>query len=581
MRFLPLVLLLLFVPLAFVRTFDAPEAPPEASPEACPIAPTGPTDDLLEILPRDAVFVLQTDDWDAIRSRAGDNTWVRFFSDERITSVIERIVGAMPSPGEGVPSFDEIQASIHGSVALFLSPARRGGLSGGILIQPEGEETTLVDALKEVASSLRGTSSLSREAYAGHDIIRVETPGEDEVLVGFADKDLIAILFGPNSAAADEIVRQTIDRWDGMGKGGTFATGGLCASADGLDDDPIVSMHLDVQRLADALKPGWRVQPDAVPLRQLGLAEMEWIHAYLDLGADESFEASLAMHVPPTGLFAGLVDGFGELPGDMLKRFPEKSMGVGMMHYDLAGAFATVQDFLKKNQPDAYQDLRAGLQMGGAQLGVDLEEDFVGQFTGNFGSFTTRVPSSEVNPLLSNGPHTEAIAQGAVYFVELEDADPVEQVLDRVLFFAELDPEVEEIPVGNTDIHRITFEDVFTVHWSFVDDGLFLSEHESALRSALKQIDSVVPSNHLEGFRAGLGEAQSASGVSLVETESSVEAMLGMAHAFAAMMTGFGMPQARGLRLPDPSMAEEFFSGTLMFSVERGDDSLGFCFQAR
>ena len=68
--------------------------------------------------------------------------------------------------------------------------------------------------------------------------------------------------------------------------------------------------------------------------------------------------------------------------------------------------------------------------------------------------------------------------------------------------------------------------------------------------------------------------------MSLVGTESSVEAMLGMAHAASGLMSALELFPLGSVELPDPAMAQEFFQGTLTMTVENEGDGLNFLFRA-
>ena len=582
MRFLPLVILLIFVPLAFVRSFESPVA--ELPVGEAPTPATQVTDDLADILPRDAAVVIHTADWDAIRDRASTSAWVAFFSDERFTNIVQGWFGASaPTLGPGFPTIGELLGSVHGSAAFFLVPAGRGTFDGGVVLQAGGSHQVLADTLKQIQEMVKGQSSVTRETYAGVELVRFETPGQDEVVVACASEQLVGIFIGQSAVSADAMARATIDRRLGISPKGGFSGGRLGRSAPEHEREPAFSLHLDVQRLADAASPGWRHRPEAEVLQQTGLADVRWVHAHADIGEAEEFEMAFSMHLPEDGLLAALASGFGPLPGDMAEMLPARSLGVGLVNYDVGGAIDAVQAFLAENHPEASQGLQMALQMGSTQLGADLEEDFFGQLTGRFASFSVRVPESEVSTFLSQGQHTNALAQGGAFFVEMHDSEPVERILDQVFLISELDTQIEQRVFEGTEVNSIDFEDVFALHWAFTEEGLFVSEYESALYAALRQVKGELEGSAAEDtrFRKALEEVSGASAASLVETQSSVEALLGMGHALLGLAASTGAVPPGLIQLPDPAMAGEYFQGTLLLTMENEADRLTFRFRAK
>lgn len=578
MRFLPLVLLILLVPLAFVRTAEPPEGSAAVSATAADGSRPQATDDLERILPEEAALVLLTADWDTIRERCAESEWVRFLADERVGGGFRELVGMLAAGAPpGLPELGPLQAAVHGGAAFFLLPARGGGFSGGLLLQPEGDEGVVEDALRRLAGMLQGKATLTRERYADVDLLRVEQPGEDEVVVAFSTRQLVAVLFGPDALTVDELAHQTIDRRLGIDERRSFATGRLRRSAPERVLEPAFAFHLDVQRLLDAARPGWRRSAEVRALEQVGLSRIAWVHGLADVGAGEELELALSLHVPEGALLDGLADAFGPLPTELLERFPERSLGVGFANYDVAEAFDAVQAFLGEHHPADLEQLRAGLRLAGAQLGCDLEQDLIAQLTGRFGSFTMRVPEGELSPLATMAGLGEA-AQGGVYLIELRDPAPVERVIDRMLLFAELADEVEEQRFEEHAVHSLDFDGLFALHWAFTDQGLLVSEFESALVAAL--LTGEDNAARATRFREGLQALTGASAASLVETESSVAAFLALARAWL-VGPGAGAVPLPLPPLPDPSVAEEFFDGTLIFTVERADDRLDFRFRAR
>lgn len=582
MRFLPLVLLLVFVPLAFVRFYEPEQAPapapaPTAAARAAKVAPVA-TRALEEIVPADAAFVLRTADWDSIRAHAAESDWVRFFADERVTGPLRELARGLPlAIPAGFPDLHALQQAIHGGAAFFLVPGRAGGFGGGLLLQPFGDVALLERTLQELASAVQASASVTRERYADVELLRVQRPGSDEVLIAFATQELVALLFGPDPLSADELAHAVVDRRRGARTGQGFAAGRLGQSLPAHAGASTLALSADVQRLADALRPGWRSRGDARVLDEIGVSRIGWVHATLALGAGEALDLTLGMHVPADSLLSSLAQCFRPVPAGLVEGFPDRSLGVGAVGYDVARAFDALRDFLRAKHPQALQQLEAGLQMAGGQLGVDLEKDVIDQISGRFASYSVRVPESEVRPLFEAAGLPPLVAQGGALLVELRDPAPVRRALERVLLACQLEREVEEQDCDGTPVHSLSFQGVLGLHWAFTEQGLLVSEYESALLAGLRR-EGRGGGAELARFQQGLEELQGASAGSLVDTESSVEALLTMASTLFAA-AGFGAA-SDAPRLPEAVLVEPF-DGTLSFSLRREADRLEFRFQAR
>lgn len=576
MRFLPLVLLLLFVPLAFLRPVQ--EQPAARSGAGAKPAREGvPTRSLEAILPPDAALVLVSDDWDALRERAAQSEWVRLLADESSPGAPRALLdGLLGGSSSTLARLGAALDAVHGACAFFLVPAPRRGFCGGILLQPFGGGAELDGALRALLDEAAEGASFTREPYADSELVRIEKPGSEEVLVSIASDELVAMLFAPDQLSADELAYTTIDRRRGAAEDQGFAGSALYASATPGPTRPALALHADVQRLADALRPGWRRAEGMAALEEIGLSRIGWIHAALDLGAGEALDVGLELHLPPGSLLAGLAQRFRPAPLELVAGFPDRSLGVGAVGYDVAGAFETVRAFLAAGHPEARERMERSLQAADLQLGIDLEHDVIAQLTGRFASFSVRVPAQEVR-VAGLG----ALApQGSALFVELRDPTRVRRALERVLVACELEREILEQDCEGKTVSSLSFPGFLSLHWAFTDRGLFASQQESALLAALRR-DGPLGGLGLARLRKELGQQPSAAAQSVVDTRSSIEAFLTSTALLLGRVGlapfGDGTDDAR----ERAAVAAEAFHGTLSFRLEPAADRLAFRFQAR
>lgn len=569
MRFLPLVLLVLFVPLAFVRSFGSDAA-------TSGVAERREAATLAEVLPGEAVWVVRTCPLDELRARAAGSDWVRFFGDERFGGALGRLVTGLEPRLGGDDGLAGILADVRGEAALFLAPTASGGLGGGVLLRPGEGGEALGERLQAFVAQLASGAEQTRGKHAGVECLRIERPGRREVLVAFAMERLVGAVFAPDVAAADRLAQATIDRQRGEAAGPGFEGSALGRTRPEAAREPALSLHVALQAMVEATGVRWDKGEDDRFARLSGLDSTEWLHALVDFDEGETLDATLALHLPD-GVLAALADGLRPLPADMAELAPAESLGVGLAGYDVAGAFDALQDFLETNDPQSYQGLRMGLQLGSAQLGFDLERDVFGQLTGRFASFSVRVPQEEVSPLLAQGPHAESLALGGAFFAELRDPEALGRVFERITSLPEVAPYTSEETWQDWTVHTLSVEDAFRLRWAFSEHGLYLAEHEAALHAALERSHGGVPGSAAgeDRFREGLASAKGASVVSLVETESTVASTLATLHALLALASGQGgLPFPLPFELPDPSMAGEYFDGVLSFTVERAGDVL-------
>src|SRR5262245_45220578 len=95
--------------------------------------------DLRAIAPKNAFLVVSTDRFDAIRERASQNAWGRFFADERLG--LGEIFNDLLESSDAQQPWDqgyEVLESVHGAALGFLAPVGDGkDFGGGVLVQPE------------------------------------------------------------------------------------------------------------------------------------------------------------------------------------------------------------------------------------------------------------------------------------------------------------------------------------------------------------------------------------------------------------------------------------------------------------
>jgi hypothetical protein len=561
-------------------------------------APQAPID-LLAVTPADALVVVSTDRFDAIRERATKSVWANFFRDERLG--LDSMISMALERGEAQEHWDlghEVLATIHGGLTAFLVPLANGHDVGGcVLLQPEeGLELFLGHFDRFVAKvEAEGGTVHSMKSYAGVELdVFEEQDGGDGVAV-FESHGVVGVAAADEVDAALDIAYGMIDRI-----GGQDGSPGIGASADfaaarGAGGRPVIEVHLQVQELIRASNADSTVgeeggsgvsQEPGFPAKA-GLDQVRWVHGKMDIGAGEELDFSLSAHVPRGTFVGAIADRCGPLPKELLKRLPSEGTGVSLMSFDVAGLWQDLRDFLRQHYPDALAELETSIQEGEQEMGFDVEE-LIGALDGRFASHSMRLNPEDMPEMAmfgGEGEVPEALLQSGSFFVGYKRTDVLQSAVQKLLEKMEMAPMVQTESFLGSEVHTLEMGFI-NPRWSFLADGIVVSMHAPPMRAFLRQATpDGGPSAEADArFADAVGSFGTSSALGMSTTANAIGNLLGMAQM--ASMFAYGLvenPDEIPLlsNPPDPSMAAEYFKGLLISGLRREGDRIELFLGAR
>jgi hypothetical protein len=251
---------------------------------------------------------------------------------------------------------------------------------------------------------------------------------------------------------------------------------------------------------------------------------------------------------------------------------------------------------------EGYDNVLQGLQSARDLWGIDLEEELLLQFTGDFASFSMPVPEGEIkNPLEQLGLEAAGVParstaaalasrnlfnESGGFLVGLADPYAVQDTLEKLLLIAGVSGLVEEEDYQDYTYHSVDLEQQSFV-WSFTDDNLLCSMSSTPLRNMLSRAEvDVADKSHLSRFRGVLTTCGPEVGlISISDTRNTIESMIAAMGLFGQVLpvtTGIpGLHDLSTLELPEKEVVGSYFQGTLIQKIARTKDAVYFTFQAR
>ncbi len=546
-----------------------------------------PAVDLLAIAPADALLVVSTDRFDAIRERASQNTWKRFFADERlgIGQLFEALLESQDAQHPWA-SATEVLDTVHGQALFFFAPVKSGkDFGGGGLVQPEAGLDAFLghyDRLLAWAETQEDTVR-SAKTYEGVDLDVLEhnSGGEGDAVVLFETEGVVGAGMATNLDDALGIAFGMIDRIGGHDKSGGFASNAEFVAARGSGSTPALDVHVQIQELIAASGEGWDDAGDEekAMARKAGLDKVRWAHLRADVGTGEVLDLSFRVHVPRGTLAGDLADLLGPLPTELLKQMPGEGTSFLLANYDVAGLWKAIKAFMAEEDPEALKEMEAGLAEGMGETGLDLEE-LIGALTGRFASFDMRVPAEEMPELAMYGAEQvpDSVQQGGAWFIGMSNMDLAGRAIEALLEQGQMGPMVKSETYLGTPIHSLDLGMV-KPHWALLPDGVAMSMYPTPLRAFVRQrtADAGPSAADEPRFADTARSFGGASVLTITDTATSVGTMLGMVQMLSFM--AFEMvedPSQYTLFTdpPDPKMAAQYFKGTTIGGVRREGDVL-------
>ncbi len=556
-------------------------------------------DAILRAVPADAVAVFSARDLDGFRARGAENAWGRFFADEEMGELAE-FVGAAAGPlmEQAEMPFNPLDlcASIHGSVAVFVSPTGPGLEPGfGVLIDPGEERGAFEDMFDGVLQLMEGELDSSSDSYAGVDLRLFDTG--DPTLVVFETGGLVGIVGSKGGHLG--LAHGVIDRYSGQDDSeGVAGSAGLAGARQASGGASTFEIFVDVGALIHLIQDV-EGEPDAEVMEILdaiGVSRMDWAYGAFEVGAGEDFDMILSLHVPGDSYMAQFMDFLGEPPAGLGATIPAESTGFGLMSYHVWDAYEAVMEILMDRAPDAYEGYQGFLGNVLEEYGLDLEQDLIAQINGDLASFNMTVPEEEVEAATGGmgfgGFAPGGIDQGSAMILGLTEPDVVDLFLEDAMSLIGLDSMVEEEEYQGQIIKSLTFgmPGMGGFHWAFTDDALVFSQFPTCLRASLALVGQEdAPTALTSGpFEPYLEDLPRSSGFSISDTATSVKTLINLAGVLEglAMLPGMELPEEAldfltDMPVPDSSLAEKYFEGVIFSTLERGENSLNMRYAGR
>ena len=570
-----------------------------------PQAPADP----LACVPADAVLAISITELDSLRADGRENAWVRLLLDEAFDptwEVLRQSEGWTQGFNDNETGVDplELLASIHNSLTVFLveaPPDSPDNYTGGLVIDPGADRAEFELLLAELVASKVDDSVFSSETHAGAELVLMEDVKRQEAVLVVRLDWLVILLSGRSGQALQEAGRSAVDRFGARGTSPSLASSPLLAEARSGDTAPgRMEFFLNTHALMSAAPAegleDFEDEDSQAVLRALGLSQMTWVHAWMDLGAGERSDFELSLRLPDEGYVRTWASFFQPAPVHLAALIPEDSSSVQVFGYDLWALYQSIWDLVEEVFPEQYEQARMQLDgLGQAIGGVDLEQDLLAQFTGAVASFTMTVSEDEwraAQPDLLEilaGEVTPDLLYGQAVLVELRDGDLLELTIEDLMGFAGMaggfDPmEIEFEDFAGREIQSLELPFGGVLHWCFDDDLLVVSTFPTTVRAVLslreaEGLGSALQDETLAPFFER--EAQAAS-IGLADSRQLARIMFGSLELMQSILKGGAALEAdrddmqepeadewqlADLPLPAAGVADRYLAGTMLSTL--------------
>lgn len=556
---------------------------------AAPAAP--PTnlakDTLLRAIPEDPALYFGAWDLDELRSTGESSAWYRFFRDEQMqkfvttmTSFVEEAM-AQDADAPDLPfELSEICDSFRGSVAGFMQlHPEDETVVAGLLAEPgenRGQFEDLFDKFIELASE---DVQPTIESYGSAELIQFEMPDSEGNMTFLDSEGLMGFLLSNDPDYLLETIHGAVDRYSGAD-----ASEGFAGSTTLTEARRSSTGNVDFEFLFDAapiidmmLAEGSPSEKELQMLQSIGVTSLRWAYGTAGIGKGEAFDVSLAMHVPPSSMISDFVDLIGPAPVELLKQMPATSQSVSISRFDVQGLYKLVMEGIREFDDQAYNQANGMIQMVGAMNGIDIEQDVLAQFNGNFASFVSDSETAETATAWSE--MAMGMELGGTVLIGLTDGPEFETFLMDLLANFGMDEMIETETFQGADIHSVAMgEGAPAFHFTFTKNALVYSMTPDPVREVVRmQGQEDIPSAFdNKDLRALAGSLSGVGAFSLTDTRSMVETTL---TAFSNLGQLMDMADVQDnplgyLPWPDASIASQYFEGEIVSTVHRVGNTL-------
>ncbi len=578
---------------------------------------------LLESVPRESAMMISVAEIASLRADLGRNAWVRMLGDDEVAPLWDWVKDQEEwkelAESADVPiSPFELISSLHGSVVGFMAVSESGVAGGGVLIEPGPDRSEFdehVDLLFEHRSQGR---VVTYETYQDVELTLFETEGDAaeqaaELGIFFEVDGITGVVGSVGRDYALELCHSVIDRRLGAVDPPGLIDEPLLLEARGGRAPARVEFFVDTNRMVDAFPEEARVSDESTKelVDLLGVSGLSWVHAEWEPGTGERSDLSLRVRLPTEAYIGEFLAHLTPAPVEVGRLLPFDSTRIGLYGLDVWEIYRSVWDLVAELSPDDYEQARAQLDMMGQSMGgVDIEEDFLAQLSGQFASFSAPVPEAEW--LLVDGDALgfeagqvpEELLQGSAYVIGLRDTELVELFFEEVSTFAGMlgifDPSmIETEEFQGTTISMLELPSEVMASWCFSDDIVVFSFYPSLVRAVLRQQGSEDAPSALdsERFKPFIEQYRAASGLTLSSTRHDLKLVLEVLGQVQAMIAVEPDAEQLGFDneallepfgwaadippLPSSELVDRYFEGTSILVIAVEQDALVVRFSTR
>ncbi|HVS09933.1 MAG TPA: hypothetical protein VMS76_08650, partial [Planctomycetota bacterium] len=453
------------------------------------VAPDSTDEPLLRAVPEDALFVASIPRVAELRARAAENAWMKMVRDPELQHLRQwnRVHGGFDSWDE-LMKFDRALAEVEG-LCVFIEPAG-AHVATGLLLVASPERSELDRWLDQL---FPGRGVVDRVAQDGLDIeVRELQDASSATHIAHVElSGLSAWLEGVGRDHALERARAVALRWKAA-----EATESILASerfGEARKDAgrrTAVELYADVGALVQlAIEEDQPDESEAKMLAAINVAGLSWARGSFDVGAGERFELELAAKLPDTGYLRTWTDLLGPAPKGLARWIPRDVKSVALSRIDVDGIYRSVAAMLEETVPEQREAMRAAMEMASQSTGADLEQDFLGQLTGDFASFDTgrppavdgKDPSSRFSIGLLTGMFLARSSSDTTpyptvgYIIGLKDSSIVEQALSDLVAASGAEDVLAVEERQGVEVSSMTIQGDFGPRWVFLEDCALLT----------------------------------------------------------------------------------------------------------
>jgi len=557
------------------------------------------TEELVRALPRSSIGVVATAGWDDIRQRIARNAWAEFATQGHWRGMTKLLTQSLDGPARSAASkieLADVLASIGGPVAGCIGITDYGW-EGCCLVDAGSDGEAFDEMFRGVWDEIVSTEKTSAiHEYDGASILVVRTGGNDPHYGLFEDRGIYGALIHEDADSVLKRIVELIDRVRGEGEErGFLETQAYYQANKAHAGTPALRLVFNGESFFEALAKEFD-DDQLGHTTELGVFDIGWGYMNLDLGAGEDLDFSGGVSIPKDTLLGDFADLLGPVPTHLIDRLPAESTSVSLGNYDLFAAWQLFLDTMANYSPDGFDEIQDGLDQVRDLWDIDVEEDVISQFTGNFASFTMPIPEGESGEQLEAmglGEQLEAMGlgglgsldEGGALLVEFEDPYMVEAALEQVLLVTGIGGMVEEI-----DYQGYTYQKVdlgaSPLMWGFTDDMFVYTSIPTPIHTALSLSEGIeIDEDHLARFRDELKkQGPSVSTITISDSRSTVEVLLttlGFLEGILELEADPSMRALLDLGLPDGSLVNTYFQGTIVQTLSRRGDGVYLSARAR